>query len=172
MSEDQTVGAGKVVSIDYVLRDTKGKELDRSGEGAPLLYLHGARNVVPGLERALEGKRPGDALEARVPPEQGYGPKRAVKAQRLLRSNFPETARVERGARFMMKGPEGPFPIWVTKVQGREVHVTPQHPLAGEVLCFSVTVRDIRDATEEEKAHGHPHGPGGHHRGEDEPEPD
>lgn len=167
VDQEQTVGAGKVVSIDYVLRDEKGKELDRSAEGKPLTYLHGKHNVVPGLEEALVGKTVGDSLEVRVPPEKGYGVKRNVKPQRILRSSFPEGVHVEKGTRFVMNGPEGPFPIWVTKVQGREVHVTPQHPLAGQVLCFSVTVRDVRDATDEELAHGHAHGPGGHHHDEE-----
>jgi FKBP-type peptidyl-prolyl cis-trans isomerase SlyD len=168
VSGEATIGEGKVVSIEYVLRDVRGKELDRSAEGKPLVYLHGAHNIVPGLERALTGKAAGDSIEARVPPEQGYGAKGRYKTQRLLRSAFPAEARVERGQRFLMGGPDGPFPIYVVKVQGREVHVTREHPLAGEVLCFSVTVRELRDATEEEKAHGHPHGPGGHSHGEHE----
>jgi FKBP-type peptidyl-prolyl cis-trans isomerase SlyD len=168
VNDEQTIAAGKVVSIDYVLTDTAGKELDRSAEGKPLVYLQGARNVVKGLEEALEGKSPGDSLEVRVPPEKGYGPKGKLKPQRILRSKFPETAQIEKGARFVMQGPEGPFPIWVTKVMGREVQVTPEHPLAGQTLCFSVTVREVRDATDDEKKHGHAHGPGGHHEHEDE----
>lgn len=171
MSDEQSVGAGKVVSIDYVLRDPAGKELDRSAEGKPLVYLHGAHNIVRGLEEALEGKTAGDAIEVKVAPEKGYGPKRNIKPQRILRSKFPEHAAIERGARFMMPGPEGrAFPIWVTKVQGREVHVTPEHPLAGVTLCFTATVREVRDATDEEKAHGHAHGPGDHHGHEAETE--
>lgn len=170
MNDEQTIAAGKVVSIDYVLRDTAGKRLDGSAEGKPLVYLHGAQNIVPGLEQALEGKAPGDALEVKVAPEKGYGPKRNLKAQRVLRSKFPADAKVEKGARFVMQGPEGPFPIWVTKVMGREVQVTPEHPLAGQTLCFSVTVREVRDATDEEKQHGHAHGPGGHHEHDDEEE--
>ncbi len=164
MSDEETVSAGKVVSIEYRLTDTSGNELDRSDEGRPLVYLHGARNLVPGLEEALEGKKAGDAIDVKVPPEKGYGPRRNIKPQRLLRSKFPEGARLEKGARFVMGGPDGkPIPIWVTKVQGREVHVSPEHPLAGQTLCFAVTVREVRDATDEEKAHGHVHGPGGHH---------
>jgi FKBP-type peptidyl-prolyl cis-trans isomerase SlyD len=171
VSDEQSVGAGKVVSIDYVLRDPAGKELDRSAEGKPLVYLHGAHNIVRGLEEALEGKTVGDAIEVKVAPEKGYGAKRNIKPQRNLRSKFPEHATIERGARFMMPGPEGrPFPIWVTKVQGREVHVTPEHPLAGVTLCFTATVREVRDATDEEKAHGHAHAPGGHHGHEHEAE--
>jgi FKBP-type peptidyl-prolyl cis-trans isomerase SlyD len=154
---------GKVVSIDYVLTDTSGNELDRSPEGEHLVYLHGAQGIVPGLEEALAGKSVGDRVEVRVPPEKGYGPKRKVKAQEVLRSRFPAEAQVVKGARFMTEGPEGrPMPIWVTKVQGRTIHVSPEHPLAGVTLCFDVTVREVRDATDEEVAHGHAHGPHGH----------
>ena len=161
---EQTIQAGKVVSIDYVLTSPKGEELDRSPEGAPLLYLHGAHNIVPGLEDALTDKTVGAHLEVKVPPEKGYGVASKTKPMRILRSKFPPEAHVEKGARFIMQGPEGrPVAIWITKVQGAEVHVTTQHPLAGVTLCFDVTVKDIRDATDEEKAHGHPHGPGGHH---------
>lgn len=158
-----TVEAGKVVTIDYVLRSPEGVELDRSPEGEPLVYLHGARGVVPGLEEALAGKSVGERIEVRVAPEKGYGPKRKVKPQEVLRSRFPAEAQVVKGARFMTEGPEGrPMPIWVTKVQGKTIYVSPEHPLAGATLCFDVTIRAIRDATDEERAHGHAHGPDGH----------
>lgn len=165
-STDQSaaIADGKVVSIAYVLTDPKGNELDRSTEESPLLYLHGARNIVPGLEGALTGKSSGDAVDVKVAPAQGYGERSKAKPQRILRSKFPADAKIDRGTRFMMEGPKGqPIPIWVTKVQGREVHVTNQHPLAGVTLCFAVKVLEVRDATDDERAHGHPHGPGGHH---------
>jgi len=158
---------GKVVSMDYVLTSKDGKELDRSEDGQPLVYLHGHRNIVPGLEEALAGKAAGDQVRVEVPPEKGYGRKQKVKPQRVLRSKFPPESKIEKGTRFLMQGPDGrPVPIWVTKVMGKQVHVTSQHPLAGETLCFEVTIREIRDATDEEIAHGHVHGPGGHDHGD------
>jgi FKBP-type peptidyl-prolyl cis-trans isomerase SlyD len=158
-----TVSEGKVVSIEYVLTDPEGKELDRSPEGQPLVYLHGARNVVPGLEEALTGKSVGDRVEVRVPPEKGYGPRQKIKPQPVLRSSFPADAEVVRGARFVTDGPKGqPMPIWVHKIQGRTVYVTPEHPLAGVTLCFDATIRAVRDATPDEISHGHAHGPDGH----------
>lgn len=166
--DDQTVRAGAVVSIEYVLTDVDGNELDRSSEGTPLVYLHGSHGIVRGLEEALEGKAVGETVEVRVPPEKGYGAKRNLKPQRVLRSKFPPQAKVEKGSRFIMQGPDGqPFPIYVTKVMGREVQVSPEHPLAGATLCFSATVRSVREATDEERAHGHVHGPGGHHHDEE-----
>jgi FKBP-type peptidyl-prolyl cis-trans isomerase SlyD len=159
-----TVTNEKVVSIDYVLEDLDGNVLDRSAENTPLVYLHGKGAIIPGLEEELAGKAIGDQFEVRVPPEKGYGPKRKYKTQELLRSHFPADADVVKGARFVMEGPDGQAaPIWVTKVQGRSVHVSPEHPLAGMTLFFRVTVREIRDATSEELAHGHAHGPHGHH---------
>lgn len=162
-----TVADGKVVSIDYVLTGTDGKELDRSAEGSPLVYLHGSHGIVPGLEEALTGKAVGERVQVTVPPDKGYGPKRNVKPQEVLRSRFPADANVVKGAQFVTQGPKGqPMPIWVTKVQGRSIYVTPEHPLAGVTLVFDVTIREVRDATAEEMAHGHAHGPGGHHHHE------
>jgi FKBP-type peptidyl-prolyl cis-trans isomerase SlyD len=157
------VEAGKVVSIRYVLTDSEGHELDRSPEGQLLHYLHGANGIVPGLEEALAGKSVGDRVEVRVPPEKGYGPKRKLKPQEVLRSRFPADAQVVKGARFVTEGPDGhPMPIWVTKVQGKSIYVTPEHPLAGVTLCFDATIEAVRDATDEEKTHGHAHGEHGH----------
>lgn len=153
-----TISDGKVVSIEYVLRDTNGTEIDRSTD-QPLLYLHGARAIVLGLEEALTGKSAGDKVEVRVPPEKGYGPKRKIKPQEVPRSKFPPDVPLTKGARFATPGPDGrAIPVWITKVQGNQIYVTPEHPLAGVTLCFEVTVRAVRDATEEEKQHGHPHG--------------
>ena len=168
MSEDTSVQAGKVIAIQYVLKNGAGEELDRSGD-TPMLYLHGAQNIVPGLEKGLEGKQSGDEVQVEVSPEEGYGPKRGIKPQKVLRSNFPDDVDIQKGTQFFTETPEGqPFPIWVTKIVGRDVYISPEHPLAGETLHFSVTIGDIREATEEETAHGHPHGPGGHQHHDDE----
>ena len=113
--------------------------------------------------------RVGERVQVEVPPDKGYGPRAKVKPQRVLRSRFPDDADLTKGAQFWFQAKEGGArPLWVTKVMGREVHLTTQHPLAGVTLCFDATIHDIRDATEEEKAHGHPHGPGGHRHDEEE----
>lgn len=158
----------KVVTIEYVLTDKAGKELDRSAPDKPMLYLHGAHNIVPGLEKELTGKAPGDSFEAVVSPEQGYGPKQKVKDIRMPRSAFPADAPLARGMQFITETERGNMPLWVKKVQGPTIIVTPLHPLAGVELHFSGKVVEIRDASEEEIAHGHAHGPGGHHHGEEE----
>jgi FKBP-type peptidyl-prolyl cis-trans isomerase SlyD len=157
------IAKNKVVKIKYVLRDGAGETLDESGD-EPLEYLHGAHNIVPGLEKQLEGKTVGDKLTAVVPPEEGYGPRHKVKPQQIPRSKFPPDAELEKGMGFTMRTDDGRrVPVWIAKIQGPTVYVDPNHPLAGETLHFDVEVVDVRDANEEEVAHGHPHGPGGHH---------
>lgn len=158
-----TITANKVVSMDYVLTDPKGNELDKSKEGHPLVYLHGARNIVPGLERQLEGKSVGDEFDAKVPAAEGYGPKQKVKPIRMARSRFPADTEVKKGMSFQTQGKDGrTFPLWVTKVQGPTIICSPLHPLVGVDLHFHVKVLEIRDATAEEIEHKHVHGPGGH----------
>lgn len=161
-----TIADGKVAKMQYVLRDSKGTEIDRSSEEHPLLYLHGAQNIVPGLERQLAGKQVGDVVKAVVPAAEGYGERRGFKDIRMQRSNFPDDAEVAPGNRFVSRGPKGEMiPLWVKKVQGPTIIMTPEHPLAGEELHFECTILEVRDATAEEIEHGHAHGPHGHGHG-------
>ena len=158
------IADGKVVTIDYVLRNAAGEEIDRSKPDSPMVYLHGHNNIVPGLEKQLAGKTTGDELDAVVPPEEGYGPKQAkLKSLRVPRSQLPADISLKKGSQLVMQQDGKHYPVWVEKVQGPTVILTPQHPLAGVELHFHVTVKEIRDASEEELAHGHVHGPGGHH---------
>jgi FKBP-type peptidyl-prolyl cis-trans isomerase SlyD len=158
------VAAGKVVSIKYTLRDDDGDVIDASDDGDPLEYLHGADNIVPGLERQLLGKKLGDKLEAVVPPEEGYGLSEGPGPQPVPRTAFPEGAELEEGMQFFARGPDGhEMPLWVVEVNDDHIVVDINHPLAGATLHFDVEILAIRDATAEETAHGHPHGPGGHH---------
>ena len=158
-----TIAKDKVVSLQYRLTDDAGQELDSSHEGEPLLYLHGHHNIVPGLEEALEGKTIGDELDVVVPPEKGYG-ERVAKPQKFPRSSFPEGMELKPGMQVTGQDAEGrPFPMWIAKVQGKQITLDPNHPLAGVTLNFHVKVEAMRDATDDEKAHGHAHGPDGHH---------
>lgn len=164
MTDDARVEKGRIVSLSYVLRDGDGRELDRSGPDAPLQYLHGHGGIVKGLEKALEGRAVGESFQAVVPPEEGYGPKHDLKPQAIRRSELPEGADVSRGASFVMQTKDGGrLPVYVQKVQGPTVYLTPNHPLCETTLHFDVTVAAVREATAEELAHGHAHGPGGHH---------
>lgn len=156
------IADGKVVTMDYVLRNKAGEEIDRSKPDSPMVYLHGHGNIVRGLEKQLTGKVTGDELDVIVAPDEGYGPKQKVKTLRVPRSQLPADIDLKKGSQLVMQQKGKHYPVWVEKVQGPTVILTPQHPLAGVELHFHVTVKDVRDATEEEIAHGHVHGPGGH----------
>jgi len=149
-----------VVTLHYTLRDPSGELLDQSDADDPLLYLHGHENIVPGLEDALAGRAVGEKLDAVIPPEQGYGPK-SGESERVPRSAMPPD--VEIGMELLAEDEEGDVsPFWIVGIEGDEVLVTQDHPLAGVTLHFSVEVIAMRPATKEELEHGHPHGPDGH----------
>ncbi len=157
------IKADKIVTIAYTLRSSDGDIIDQSEEGSPLVYLHGANNIVPGLEEQLEGADIGETVQAIVPPEKGYGP-RVGEAQAVPRSSFPEGADIQPGMRVVAQDEQGTqIPFFVIEVATDTVTIDLNHPLAGETLHFEVTVEGTRDATSEELEHGHPHGPGGHH---------
>lgn len=154
-----TVTDGQIVIIHYTLKNDQGDTLDSSVGADPLPYLHGGGNIVPGLEGALTGKSVGDAVDVVVAPEEGYGVRNPAAVQQVPREAFPADAEVAPGAQFVMQGEGGQvIPVWVTAVDGETVTLDGNHPLAGQALHFSVTIEGIRDATDEEKAHGHPHG--------------
>jgi FKBP-type peptidyl-prolyl cis-trans isomerase SlyD len=162
MSAPEVVESGTVVTMHYTLKDPEGEILDTSSGREPLAYLHGASNIVPGLERQLTGKRVGDSVQAVVPPAEGYG-ERQGPPQPVERSAFPADAELEPGMQVMAQTKDGQaFPLWIVQVTGEEVLVDANHPLAGVTLHFDVEITSLRHASEEEKAHGHPHGPGGH----------
>jgi FKBP-type peptidyl-prolyl cis-trans isomerase SlyD len=146
-----------VVSIDYVLTDAAGAVLDRSAEGSPLSYLQGASNIIPGLERALEGKTQGESLQVEVAPAEGYGDYDQDLVQVVSRELFEDADALEPGMRFQASSDSGTLLVTVTDVSDDGVTVDGNHPLAGQTLTFDVTVAGVREATEEELAHGHVH---------------
>jgi FKBP-type peptidyl-prolyl cis-trans isomerase SlyD len=152
-----------VVSFHYKLTNNDGELLDSSPDGVPMPYLHGARNIVPGLEKEMVDKKVGDKFDVKVSPAEGYGER--VEGDAVVpRTEFPADVEIKKGMSLVAEGPDGEaFPLWVTKISGDEVTVDPNHPLAGVELNFEVEIAAIRAATEEELAHGHPHGPGGAH---------
>jgi len=155
---------GKIVQFHYTLKNDAGELIDSSRGGDPLSYLHGAGNIVPGLERQLAGCEVGDKLDATVPPGEGYGERLGEGPQPVPRDAFPEEFPLQPGMQFVAQSPDGErFPLWVTRIEGDEVYVDRNHPLAGETLHFDVEITGLRQATEQELAHGHPHGPDDHH---------
>lgn len=158
MSDSTIIEDGKVVIMHYTLTDDAGEVLDSSVDDEPMPYLHGADNIVPGLERALSGKSVGEKLKVTVAPEDAYGESSGAKDQRVPRDSFPEDMEVEDGMQFFTEGPAGVVPVWVTRSTPDAVYITLDHPLAGKTLHFEVEVIGVRDANEEELDHGHPHG--------------
>ena len=152
-----------VVSIEYTLTDDQGNVIDSSVGGQPLAYLHGAGNIIPGLEVALEGKQVGDSLKVSVAPADGYGEKDEGLLQVVPRSMFRGVDQIEPGMQFHAQTDYGMQVITVAKVEGDNVTVDGNHPLAGQNLNFDVKVLEVRAATAEELEHGHVHGAGGHH---------
>lgn len=153
----------KAVLIHYTLRNSEGEILDSSEGTDPLAYLHGARNIVPGLEKELTGKTNGDKLSVVVEPSEGYGEHNPQGVQQVERSQFPPDAPMEEGMQFMAENPDGStMPFWITAVDGDTITIDMNHPLAGQQLHFDIEVVEVRDATDEEVQHGHVHGPGGH----------
>ena len=164
MTNQDTISAGKVVALHYTLRDKAGELIDGSEENDPLFYLHGAENLVPGLESALEGHKVGDKLSVTVEPDDAYGQRQGPGPQAVPRDAFPDDAELEEGMPFCVENDEGEeVDLWISSVEADQVFVDVNHPLAGVTLCFDVEILSIRDATAEEQVHGHPHGPGGHH---------
>ena len=164
MTTQAAVADGQIVTIHYTLKNDAGETLDSSSGGEPLSYLHGADNIVPGLERELTGRQTGDKLTVVVQPEDGYGTREGPEPQPVPRSAFPDDAELRAGMQILAQGPSGdPFPLWLVSVSEDHVLVDQNHPLAGVTLHFEVEITGIRAATDEEKSHGHPHGPGGHH---------
>jgi FKBP-type peptidyl-prolyl cis-trans isomerase SlyD len=153
----------QVVSIHYTLKDDSGEVIDRSAEGAPLTYLHGHGNLIPGLERELTGRNTGDRLQVRIAPAEAYGDYDNALVQRVPRRALKGIADVRVGMRLQAQTAEGARAMTVTNVSGDMVTLDGNHALAGKNLNFEVEVAAVRDATAEELSHGHVHGAGGHH---------
>jgi len=148
----------RAVSIHYTLTNEQGEKLDSSEGQDPLRYLHGASNIIPGLENALVGKTTGDKVSVTVQPEDAYGEINPEMIQIVPREAFEGIDDIQAGMQFQASGPDGQTQVVTIKAVGEEgVTVDGNHPLAGQVLNFDVSIEEVRDATEEEIAHGHVH---------------
>ena len=152
-----------VVAIDYTLSNDAGEVIDSSAGAEPLVYLHGAGNIIAGLEKALLGKAVGDELDVSIEPEEAYGEYSAELITNLGREMFEGVDELEVGMQFHATPPDGGMQIvTIRDIDGDQVTIDGNHPLAGQQLNFKVKVVSIRAASEEELAHGHVHGEGGH----------
>jgi FKBP-type peptidyl-prolyl cis-trans isomerase SlyD len=152
-----------VVTMDYTLRDDDGDVIDSSAGREPFAYLHGVGSIVPGLERALDGKSTGDTVTVSIPPHDGYGDRDPSLLHVAGREQFPDDADIEIGMQFRVGSEDDALTVTVVGVEGDRVTLDGNHPLAGVTLNFDVKVVGVREATASEIGHGHPHGGGGHH---------
>jgi len=152
----------KVIQLNYVLTNSKGEQLDAS-DGEPMAYLHGHHNVIPGLEKALEGKTTDEKFSVMIPADDAYGETQAHLIQEgVPKAMFQGVEKIEVGMRFEAQSEQGFHSVVITDIQDETVTVDGNHELAGIDLTFDVEIVDVRDATAEEIEHGHAHGVGGH----------
>lgn len=155
----------KVVTINYTLTDENGTVIDESKD-SNFAYLHGHQNIIPGLEKALAGKKAEDNVQVTVEPADGYGERDDAQIQAVPRNMFPGDVEIQAGMNFHAETPEGmPVMVTVVEVSDDTVTVDGNHPLAGQRLNFDVEIVSVRDAEQVELEHGHVHGPGGHDHG-------
>ena len=152
------ISKNKVAAIHYTLKNNEGEVIDSSEGRDPLYYLHGAGNLISGMEEGLEGRNAGDKFTLKVTPEKGYGEVDPGMVQKVPRSAFGGQE-VKPGMKFSTN--QGGV-VTVTEVEADNITVDANHPLAGVELNFDVEVMEVRNATDEELSHGHVHGPGGH----------
>ncbi len=151
----------RVVTLDYSLSDSEGEIIDSSAGADPLVYLHGNENIIPGLEKHLEGKSAGDAVKCVVPAAEGYGERDEDLIFKVGKADFGPGADIQVGMQFEAHGEEGAQIVTVLSIDDDQVTIDANHPLAGEELHFDVKVVDVRDATAEELEHGHVHSESG-----------
>ncbi len=152
----------KVVSFHYTLTNAEGEEMESSRDKDPMVYLHGASNIIKGLERAMEGHAIEDKFSATIEPEDAYGVRNEGNVQRIPLKRLKGIGKITAGKILNLQTDKGPVQVTVLKVGRFNVDVDGNHPLSGKQLTFDVEIMDIRDSSEEERQHRHVHGPGGH----------
>ena len=147
----------RVVSINYTLTNARNQILDATGL-EPFSYLHGHRNIIPGLEKALDGRRLGDTFTAHIPAAEAYGERSEKLIATVPLDRFGGAASIQPGMQFHAETPDGDMQlVTVTAVEGDTVTIDGNHPMAGEDLNFDVSVVDIREASAGELQQGHVH---------------
>lgn len=153
----------RVVSFHYTLKNSKGEQLESSVGSEPLMYLEGVGQIIPGLEEAIKALKAGDKKTITVKAAEAYGEIEPEMIVEVPKERLPKKD-VEVGDRFHADAGDGHAQVvQVTKVTDTHVTIDGNHPLAGQDLTFEVEIDSTREATQDELAHGHAHGPGGHH---------
>lgn len=162
MTSSNSISSKKVVAFDYVLKDDAGLQVERSE--SPMVYLHGANNILRGLEEALSGHAEGDEVTVTLSPERAYGLRRDDALQRVpIKHLLTKSKKYKPGQIVSINTQNGQKDAVIVKVGRFNLDLDMNHPFAGKTLTFEVSISSVRDATGEELSHGHAHGPGGHH---------
>lgn len=152
-----------VVQFFYTVKDENGQALESNVGDEPVAYLHGHKNMMPGVEKALTGRETGESFSVTLPPEETYGKRVEGSEQRVPVKHLMGTKKWKPGMMAVVQTEQGQRQVTILKVGKFMATVDTNHPMAGKTLTFDLQVGDVRDATAEEKAHGHAHGIGGHH---------
>jgi len=153
----------QVVLFHYSVSDEQGNVIENSRDGAPSAYLHGHGGIVRGLEEALEGRDAGESFSVTVSPDKAYGPRKENAIQRVPIKHLMGARRWKAGMIAQVQTEQGARHVVVAKVGHKFADIDTNHPMAGKTLTFDIEIIEVRAASQEEIAHGHAHGPGGHH---------
>lgn len=151
----------RVVSFHYTLRDPNGRVLDTSAGGEPVMYLEGAGQIIDGLDEQLRGAAEGAKTRVVVPAKKAYGERDPAQVHRVKRALLPVEGELRVGDQFQTDADRFAPVVTVQAIEGEDVLLDANHPLAGVDLTFDVEIVTARIATAEEKSHGHAHGGGG-----------
>lgn len=165
MAKKQLAAAkNMVVSIHYTVKDSAGKKMESSVGEEPLVYLHGHDQIITGLEKAIDGKSPGDKMNVTISPKEGYGEYNDEMVSTLKKEQFKDQKQLKVGSIFQFSDQDGnPVVVRIKEIKGNSVIVDGNHPFAGQTLKFDIEVVEIRKATKEELEHGHAHTGHEHH---------
>ena len=158
-----TITKDKVVQFNYTLKDEKGEVLESNIDQDPIAYLHGHHNMMVGVENAMEGKNAGEQFSATLPAVDTYGEKVEGAEQRVSVKHLMGSKVWKPGMTATVNTDQGQRLVTIVKVGKFMATIDTNHPLAGRELTFEIEIKEVRDATDEEIAHGHAHGVGGHH---------
>ncbi len=158
-----TIQKNCVVSFDFTLSDEEGTLMDSSKGQEPLVYLHGFKALIPGLENALEGKREGDDFKVVITPDQAYGNRDEDLVYEIDREEVAHLPNLNVGMELEVDSDDESVVMTIVQINDNSVVLDANHPLAGVTLNFDIQVLNVRQATADEISHGHVHGPGGHH---------
>ena len=156
------ISNNSVVQFHYTLSDANG-EIESSHKHDPILYLHGQPGLIDGLVEALEGHKAGDSFSVTLTADKAYGPRLDDAIQKVQVKRLQGAKKWKPGMIAVIETEQGPRQVTIVKVGLSQAEVDSNHPLAGKDLTFAIEILDVREATEEELAHGHAHGAGGHH---------